>query len=81
MLYCNVIAFPGDVNTKRPSTEICAVPGTRAIHQAERVADWKIKTRKLACFCVGCEMRPPRCLNAQYVGSFELRTLTVQKKE
>ncbi|GFS13191.1 (S)-beta-bisabolene synthase [Elysia marginata] len=59
----------------RPQTDVVTVPGTRRIHQAERVSDYIIRTRNLACFCEVCRADGASCLNESYVGEYTTHKL------
>ncbi|XP_005092203.1 uncharacterized protein LOC101850189 [Aplysia californica] len=53
----------------RPETDVITIPGTRRIHQAERVSNYIIRTRTLACFCPACRRDEGGCHNQAYVGT------------
>ncbi|GFO06624.1 (S)-beta-bisabolene synthase [Plakobranchus ocellatus] len=60
-----------EIVRNRPATDIVTVPGTRRIHQAERVSDYIIRTRQLACFCEACrDDQPGECINKAYTGPY-----------
>ncbi|KAK3741460.1 hypothetical protein RRG08_017589 [Elysia crispata] len=59
----------------RPQTDVVTIPGTRRIHQAERVYDYIICTRILACFCQACRRDSDSCPNQAYVGMYTVHKL------
>ncbi|KAK3737723.1 hypothetical protein RRG08_017297 [Elysia crispata] len=59
----------------RPQTDVVTIPGTRRIHQAERVSDYIIRTRMLACFCEACRRDSESCPNQAYVGTYTVHKL------
>ena len=59
----------------RPQTDVVTIPGTRRIHQVERVSDYIIRTRMLACFCEACRRDSDSCPNQAYVGTYTVHKL------
>ncbi|GFR64689.1 hypothetical protein ElyMa_001929500 [Elysia marginata] len=56
------------------------VKGTRKMHQIERVNDFIIKSRCLACFCCACRQdNTSLCINKLYVGDFITHKLRQSK--
>ena len=64
-----------DINHNRIETDVNTVPGTRKMHQVERVNDYVIKSRTLACFCPSCRRGDVHCVNAHMVGDWTTHKL------
>ncbi|GFO32568.1 hypothetical protein PoB_005907300 [Plakobranchus ocellatus] len=57
----------------RPESGISIVPGTRGFHQVEKVDDFIIKARNLACFYDGCRLdKRSCCINKDFVDAYTI---------
>ena len=64
----------------RPATNVKTTPGTRDIHQIQRVSDYEVRYRSLACFCPSCRGDGGVCQNISIVGGWKRKVLQLLKK-
>lgn len=68
-----VLVGSREIVRERPETEIRTVPGTRKMHQVERVSNFVIKSRRFACLCLCCrENVDGICPNKDITGPYEI---------
>lgn len=67
------LVLQGEIDHQRPETKVKGVPGSRKIHQIQKVdgSTYKVQHRKLSCFCQYCRnTNEGICSYAEYVGAF-----------
>lgn len=68
----------GEIERNRPDRMIKTVKGTRTFHQVQGCGPYKIKSRKLSCFCDVClKGIDGTCANLSYVGEFNQTKLNM----
>ena len=71
----------GEINRARQDrTVLKTVQGTLGIHMVKGIRPGEIQTRKLSCFCPGCEGEDGPCLNEEHVECPKDHKLTMTRE-
>lgn len=62
----------------RSITDVLTVPGTRKIHQVERVSDYVVRHRQRACYCIACKDDRSGCINYSHVGQWTTHNIKMR---
>ena len=77
------LVLQGEIDHQRPETKVKGVPGSRKMHQIQKVpgSAYKVQHRKLSCFCQCClNKNEGSCSYAEYVGAFVPVDLVLEGK-
>ena len=68
------------IKRDRPETNVSTLKGTRKLHAVKSTgSDYKLKTRKLSCYCSNCLEDIDQCENIDYCHSWETQSLKLLK--
>ncbi|XP_038055143.1 uncharacterized protein LOC119727354 [Patiria miniata] len=69
-----------EISRERPETDVTTLKGSRGYHQIQVAAPYKLKVRRLSCFCFPCLLNNNEmCTNATYTGGkFEIKQLSLK---
>ena len=74
-----VYVAKNEIERQRPQTEVTTLKGSRGYHQFHVVGPYKLKVRRLSCFCSSCLIgNEPMCNNSSYTGNFQHKNLHLQ---